>query len=261
MSETRLDIEHRGVARTSRIYRPARLADDAGLVVMLHPATGDGDEFARLSGFDREAERLGWVAAYPDAWNPGPFGGWDTFACCPNEHDDVGFISQLMKRIAGDHAVDSIRVFVAGFSRGGMMAYRIGCELADQVAGIAAVAGNMADPSGSADAVVCSPSRPVAVLVIHGTDDRVVPVEGGTSPLNPDLLGYAPLTDVVLRWRRMNRCTDAAPVQQIGTTTIRRWDGDAPVELRLEVGGGHEWFRWAGRAISDFFAANPKGPG
>ena len=258
MSVSRFRIEHGGVTRTCRVYRPEGLAAHAGLVLMLHPAVGSGDEFARLSGFDREAGRLRWVAAYPEALNPGPFGGWDTFACCPNEYDDIGFIAGLAARIVGDHSLDPDLVFVAGFSRGGMMAHRLGCELSERVAGIAAVAGNMADPSGSAEAIRCDPSQPIAVLIIHGSDDRSVPVEGGASPDYPDLLPYAPLSDVVGKWRSVNRCIEAAPVRQEGEVTIRRWDGIAPVELHLVIGGGHEWFAGTSAAIADFFAANPR---
>jgi len=257
VSVQRLDVKHAGVTRTCRIYRPEHLAAPTGLVVMLHPATGSGEEFARLTGFDQQAQRLGWVAAYPDAWNPGPSGGWDTYACCPNEYDDVGFIADLIARIVGDQSLDPSRVFVAGFSRGGMMAHRVGCELSLHVAGIAAVAGNMADPSGSTEAVPCGPGRPVAVLIIHGSDDRNVPIEGGASPDYPEQLPYAPLSDVVSRWRAENQCTETAPVRQEGNVAIRRWNGDAPVELRLVIGGGHEWFPGAGETIADFFAANP----
>lgn len=258
MSVARLDIEHSGVTRTSRVYIPERLAAPGGLVVMLHPAVGSGEDFARLTDFDQHAQRLGWVAVYPDAWNPGPFGGWDTYSCCPNDYDDVGYIAVLIARVVGDHSLDPSRVFVAGFSRGGMMAHRLGCELSRHVAAIAAVAGNMADPSGSTEAVPCGPSRPVAVLIIHGSDDRNVPVEGGASPDYPEQLPYAPLSDVVSRWRAENQCTDAAPVKQEGNVTIRRWDGDAPVELRLVIGGGHEWFAGTSETIADFFAANPR---
>jgi polyhydroxybutyrate depolymerase len=101
------------------------------------------------------------------------------------------------------------------------------------------------------------PTPPVAVLIIHGSDDRNVPVEGGASPDYPEQLPYAPLSDVVSRWRAENQCTQTAPVKQEGHVTIRRWDGDAPVELRLVIGGGHEWFPGASEAIADFFAANP----
>jgi len=122
------------------------------------------------------------------------------------------------------------------------------------LAGIAVVAGNMADPSGDVDAVPCAPTRPISVLIIHGSDDRNVPVEGGTSADYPDQVSYAPLSDVVRRWRRSNGCTKFAQVRQEGDVTVRRWEGDAPVELRLVVGGGHEWFPGAGTAIADFFA-------
>lgn len=141
-----------------------------------------------------------------------------------------------------------------------MMADRIGCELSGQVAGIAAVAGNLADFTGSAHSVPCEPTQPVAVLIIHGTDDREVPVEGGTSPDSPDLLPYAPLSHVVSRWTVLNRCFGQPTVRQEGDVTIRRWNGAAPVELHLIIGGGHEWFARpeydASQAIADFFAAN-----
>lgn len=81
------------------------------------------------------------------------------------------------------------------------------------MAGIAAVAGNMADYTGSVDAVPCEPANPVDVLIIHGSDDRNVPVEGGTSPDYPDQLPYAPLSDVVRRWTGLNRCTRSADGQ------------------------------------------------
>ena len=249
-----LSLEHAGITRTCRVHRPVRLSSRPGLVVLLHGAVGSGAEFAVDTGFDGEADRLGWVAAYPDALNPGPFGGWDTFACCPNEYDDVGFIAALVSQLVGDHAIDPHRAFVAGFSRGGMMAHRLGCELSGLLAGIAVVAGNMADPSGDVDAVPCAPTRPISVLIIHGSDDRNVPVEGGTSADYPDQVSYAPLNDVVRRWRRSNGCTKFAQVRQEGDVTVRRWEGDAPVELRLVVGGGHEWFPGAGTAIADFFA-------
>jgi polyhydroxybutyrate depolymerase len=254
MAGQQLSLEHAGIVRTCRTYRPERLSARPGLVVMLHGAVGSGDEIAAMTGFDREAERLGWVAAYPDALNPGPFAGWDTFSCCPNEYDDVGFIAALVKQLVGDNHLDPHLAFAAGFSRGGMMAHRLGCELSGQLAGIAAVAGNMSDPSGDVDAVPCTPARPISVLIIHGSDDRNVPVEGGTSPDHPDQFAYAPLSDVVRRWRRSNGCTEFAQVRQEGATTIRRWEGDAPVELRLVVGGSHEWFAGASAAIADFFA-------
>lgn len=81
----RLTLEHCGASRTCRVYVPDHLASQPALVVMLQPTLGSGDDFARLTRFDNQAEQMGWVGAYPDAINPGVLGGWDTYACCPNE--------------------------------------------------------------------------------------------------------------------------------------------------------------------------------
>ncbi|TME53086.1 MAG: polyhydroxybutyrate depolymerase, partial [Chloroflexi bacterium] len=62
-----LSLEHAGITRTCRVHRPVRLSSRPGLVVLLHGAVGSGAEFAEDTGFDGEADRLGWVAAYPDA--------------------------------------------------------------------------------------------------------------------------------------------------------------------------------------------------
>src|SRR6185503_7932515 len=52
--------------------------------------------------------------------------------------------------------------------------YRMACESADLVAGIASLAGMTSlDPSR------CRPSQPVNILHIHGTADTVVPYVGG----------------------------------------------------------------------------------
>jgi polyhydroxybutyrate depolymerase len=64
-------------------------------------------------------------------------------------------------------------------SKGGMMSYRLGCELSSRIAAIAPVAGNMAAKDGSAQDVGCMPARPVSVLAIHGTLDPYAPYAGG----------------------------------------------------------------------------------
>jgi polyhydroxybutyrate depolymerase len=259
------------LSRTYRLFRPEQLTEPRRLVLIFHGAVGSAQEMASLSGFDWEADRLGWIAAYPEAHNPGVNGGWDTYACCQQPGvDDVAFIAELIDRLRETDGIDTTRVCLTGFSRGGMMVYRLGCELSGRVAAIAPVAGNMADPHGSAE-VGRRPERSVALLAVHGDDDRNVPVEGGLSPLYPGQVAYAPLSDVLRRWRDWNGCADRAEiVKQDGSVSVRRWLGASgvPVELRLLGGGGHAWpgpqhpptspeaaFH-ASRAIADFFAAS-----
>ncbi len=68
--------------------------------------------------------------------------------------------------------MDPARVFAVGVSAGGMMAYRLGCELSGRVTGVGAVAGAMILDD-------CRPTRPLSVIEIHGTADQLVPYEGG----------------------------------------------------------------------------------
>src|SRR5262249_35110809 len=127
-----------------------------------------------------------------------------------------------------------------GISRGGMMSYRIGCELSSRVAAIAPVAGNMATITGSAMRVPCRPDRPGSVLAIHGTSDPIVPLEGGRT----DII-YAPLGEVMLKWRELDLCADSSAVSVSGpsTTTAWRCSQGSTVAMRVVSGGGHAWPR------------------
>jgi polyhydroxybutyrate depolymerase len=253
-----LQVRQGALDRHARIYRPTQRAHKPGFVVLLHGAVGSGAEMARLTDFDTEVDRLGWIAAYPDAHNPGPNGGWDAHACCAQPGvDDIGFIRQLIDATTRSDAVDPSRVYIAGFSRGGMMAYRLGCELADRVAAIAVVAGNMSDRRGNIDAVECRPAAPVSLLAIHGTDDRNVPIEGGVGPaelayfkdhpdlmvFENDLITYAPLSDVVGFWRQVDHCSGIEEVESSPSASTRRWRGPGGVcvEVLRIAGGTHAW--------------------
>ncbi len=172
----------------------------------------------------------------PEAHNPGVGGCWDS--CKQPGVDDVAFIAALIDELMRSEGIDPEHVCVAGFSRGAMMAYRLGCELGDRLVAIAPVAGNMADEHGSVE-VGRHPARPVGLLVVHGLADRNVPIEGGPSPDYPDQVAYAPLSDVLRRWREWNGCGRAREqVALEGSVTVRRWarETGAPVELRLVDG-------------------------
>lgn len=152
------------------------------LVVVLHGTYGDGEKMARHLGFEALAGRYGVVIAYPDAYRPAGArqtlrwnDGRGTLESSAAGIDDVAFMRALVDDIAGRVPLDRARVFVAGASNGGMMAYRIGCEAADLVAGIAPVIGAIPLPI----APDCRPSRPISVLAVNGMEDPIVPFAGG----------------------------------------------------------------------------------
>jgi polyhydroxybutyrate depolymerase len=245
------------VDRTYRIYRPQNVAARPGLVVVLHGSFGSGFQAETMTGFDAQADRLGWIAVYPD----GVADGWDAFGSGPTwgQHpgaDDVVFIRQLITSIEASDGVDPDRVYVTGHSRGGMMTYRLGCVLSAVVAAIAPVSGNMATASGSAD-VPCPITRPVSVLAIHGTADGTIPMAGG----RVDIV-FSPMADVIARWRSLDGCSEPPTVAVDGAATTTAWacSGASTVETLIIDGGCHCWPSDASRVIADFFVAHPRVP-
>jgi len=104
-------------------------------------------------------------------WNADP-------ACCDKDHsgvDDVAYLGGLIDTVIATRPIDPRRVYVIGHSNGSFMAYRLACDRADVVTAIAGLAGAAASTPAN-----CKPSRAVAVLHIHGTDDETVPYGGAT---------------------------------------------------------------------------------
>lgn len=259
------------VDRHARVYRPARRERRPALVLNLQAAGGNGAFQEAITGFDLQADRLGWIAAYPDSDK----GGWAAFGCCENHGQaDAGFLAALIDRLATTDDVDLGRVFVTGASRGGMMAYRAGCELSSRVAAIAPVAGNMAAAGGSVDGVACRPDRPVSVLDIHGSEDPEIPIDGGRSRMNSESVAYAPLEKVIARWRSIDGCAASSQVSASAAMRQTTWRclRGSTVSTVIVSGAGHTWPGAmlvnppgtpaasvdASRMIADFFAAHAR---
>jgi polyhydroxybutyrate depolymerase len=108
--------------------------------------------------------------------------------------------------VLGRDPADPRRVYVAGFSNGAGMAFRLAAEHADRVAAVAPAAGYCwVDPK---------PSRPVPTLYLIGAADPIVPPRGG---------------DVRLPWG--NRLVRRPPV----ATTLETWAAAVGCDLRSVV--------------------------
>jgi len=100
-----------------------------------------------------------------------------------SDADDVHFIDVLIDKIETQYSIDTNRIYVSGTSNGGFMAQRLGVELSNKIAAVASIAA--AKPAVSK----CnSPTRPISILFMNGTDDNHMPYNGGTigNPPDPD---------------------------------------------------------------------------
>lgn len=169
-----------GLRRHYLLYVPPGVSEGAPLLVVLHGSRGDGAQMRRISGygFDRLAAQEGFLVAYPDGFE----GHWNdcrkaaSYSARLRDVDDVAFLRALVARLAQEYRVDSQRVYVAGYSNGGQMAFRLAAEAPGLPAAIAAVAASL--PTTENDA--CRPGeRPTAALLINGTRDPINPYLGG----------------------------------------------------------------------------------
>jgi polyhydroxybutyrate depolymerase len=123
-------------------------------------------------------------------------------------------------------------------SNGAIMSHRLACDLAGRIAAIGPVAGTiMRSP--------CTPSRPVPVMEIHGSDDKNVPWEGGMG-CGVASVPFTSVPDTIAGWLTRNGCTTAPPsllvAQGDGRCEIQgACAAGAEVVLCTVQGGGHAW--------------------
>lgn len=88
--------------------------------------------------------------------------------------DDVGFVLDVVEDAKTKANIDPERIYVAGFSAGGSMAWLVACKQANAFAAYVSIAGALREPNDTTDC----PSNPVRFLQIHGFADNQVPFEG-----------------------------------------------------------------------------------
>jgi polyhydroxybutyrate depolymerase len=230
-------------ARHYVLHVPEAGADSTAgrpLILVLHGSSQSGETIRQLSGMDSVADADGVIVAYPDGVG-GDNSDWNAGDCCgyPQAHnvDDIAFLRAVIANISSRSHVNRARVYVAGFSDGARMAYRVACEMSTEVAAVAAV-------SGSLETADCAPARAVPVIAFHGTADESVPYDDSAHTDIPTSLpknAYT-LPPAVQFWLGADRCRGMT--SQVYVTHVVRttgWGCSADVTFYSIAGGTHEW--------------------
>ena len=266
-------VKVNGSPRKIQVHLPAEYSRKKRypVVLVLHGIGGDASLMARISHFNQTADEFGFIVVYPNAldgrWTApqgsgartiGGFGRRRTILddlARPSTPDDVGgnpvneipFFNDLLDQIESEYSVDTSRVFATGYSDGAFMDFRLGCQMADRIAAIATVGALL--PESLAESCSTWSWRAVPLLMMNGTDDRVVPYRGQ--------LGYSvgffllPAKESVKQWAKINNCgqrserTTIAPQTSGGLETrVDTYtdcsDGATTVLYSIEK-GGHTW--------------------
>lgn len=237
-----------GQARQVKEYLPASYGTEPmPVVIQLHGYLSGADGQIAMSALEPLAESAGFVVLTPQGNGALPYWNAVPHADLP---DDVGFVRTLVDDATAQRCIDPSRVYVVGMSNGAFLTSQVACRLADRVAAVAAVAG-LQTPED------CSPSRPVPVLAIHGTDDTFVPADGTRGPALDTLawdaastrafdgLPWTPVRTAIADRARLAGCdpTPTTTTLAPGITELRyeACRDSAAVELIEVAGGGHTW--------------------
>jgi polyhydroxybutyrate depolymerase len=228
-------IIHDGINREYVLYIPNSYDGTSAVPLMLnfHGFGGSASDYMNYADMRSVAESDTFILVYPQGscsdgsshWNPCPVGGDNKSTA-----DDIGFVESMINEISSQYNVDMERIYAAGYSNGGMMAYGLAHYKSDLIAAVASVSGVMLDCTGPT-------SHPMPVVHLHGTSDGVLPYNGGD--------GWNSTQSTLEHWINFNNTVLTPTV--ISDNNIEHYvydQGDSlvSVEHYKYIGGDHVWF-------------------
>jgi polyhydroxybutyrate depolymerase len=245
-------ITHGGLARMYRVHVPAKYnpATPTAVLFALHGGGGDMSFQAtdERYGLISKSEREGFIVVFPNGyskWNSGKLATWNAGRCCGEARDkhidDVGFIRAVVDNVSRQLNIDRHRIFATGMSNGGMMSYRLACELSDTFSGIASVAGT--------DNTTCQPKKPIPILHIHAKNDDHVLFGGGAGQKAfrdlSKVTDFVSVPATVAKWVKANGCNpDPKRILQKPGAYCELYSpcqDKVHVQLCVTDTGGHSW--------------------
>lgn len=171
-----------GKTRTLFVYAPSGLPQNRPLVISMHGLNQDINYQKGQAKWELVADTAKFVVVYPAGEN----NSWDI-----NGTKDTDFILAIIESMVTRFGIDRNRVYVSGFSMGGMMSYHVANKIADKVAAIGPVSGYLFSNTTAS-------TRPMPIVHVHGMADDVVHYEPYTNQQG--------VVAMLQKWRSWNKC-------------------------------------------------------
>ena len=208
-----------GQQRSYIKYVPSNLGAKRPLLISCHGMNQDANYQKNMLDIASVADTAKFVTVFPEGIDK----GWDI-----SGDRDINFVLSLIDEMVTKHDIDRNRVYLSGFSMGGMFTYHAMNKIADKIAAFAPISGY---PMGGTTA--SASVRPIPIIHTHGTSDDVVVFSGVQGALNA--------------WINHNACPSTPQVvtnyRGAAAITRRTWGpGNNNVEVVLmELSGKGHW--------------------
>ena len=188
VAQTWEEVKVGASTRKTLTYIPQNVEKSPALVISLHGLNQNPEYQMNQTAWNDLANSEHFIVTYPQ----GNGNAWDI-----SGNGDIQFVQVVMDDMVLKHNVDKNRIYISGFSMGGMMTYHCMAKLADKVAAFGPVSGIPVDYRNP------SATRKVPIMHIHGTGDDVV--KWGGDP-NHVAGGYGRIDEYVKKWAAFDGC-------------------------------------------------------
>lgn len=228
-----------GEKRTYLLYVPESYdgAIPTSLVISLHGFAEWPAHLMQMSGWNNLADQHGFILVYPSGTG---FPLRWRYHSSPGDHAntslDTLFIQDLIDQLASEYNLDSELIYVNGMSNGGGMSFVLSCQLSERITAIGSVSGAYLYSWDD-----CNPTRAVPTIVFHGTEDAIVPYQGG--PSRSFEIPFPNIPEWINTLAQRNGCNqDPLEIPINGQVSgLQYRDCEAEVVLYTITGGGHTW--------------------
>lgn len=255
-------IEVNGQTRQYIVYAPDGITSSpsskVGVIFSLHGASNDywngRVDFNAIADEQKTVENKKFIVVYPRGLMRqlrGTERGWETYT--ESNTEDVEFFKAIVTELKKTYSVDMSRIYLAGFSNGGMMAYKAAHQAGDFFAAFASVGGYPVNESH----LFHAGSQPTPFIHIQGAADTVFPSATYNLPTIAHNMTYRNGAHFNPYDIGHNSDGDVVPAHSNVTREIHVADeGGAAYFLYTIAGMGHTWsYNWDDNAGDDVATA------
>ncbi|WP_407442488.1 carbohydrate binding domain-containing protein [Fibrobacter sp.] len=214
------NISVNGANRSMTVYAPSGIEKGRPLIIQMHGMNQDAKYQRDAAKWESIADTARFIVVFPE----GEGKSWDI-----SGDKDVNFLKAIISEMDKKYGIDKNRVYVSGFSMGGMMSYHAANRMGDMIAAIAPCSGYPISNEAPAS------KRMMPIIHTHGTTD--------------DVVNYNSAVSYLKKWTSYEKCatsqvTKPYPANKPGSAAyLEVWSGCDQSEIRLMsiTGKGH-WY-------------------